>query len=379
MIFAGQAALAATLLSVAALVPQPSLAADPQAVADALVAALEAGTDGAVTYDAASAEGDGVAITGLTFSGPDGEGRMAFSRTLVVAPEERPEGGFVAEEIEMAEGTLSGETSGSIESATAYTVTVLSPEEIAAQELTQGILYESVEISGITFNLEDRQGEVSIGYVEINIDDVVDNVPQASSGMAEAITVPATAFGDGPMTPQALGYETLELEVSWEGGRDPQTNELTIEDVTLTLVEGGSLTLSGRIGNVPFGGMEEHMASADAAGEVTVHNIRLHYQDESLARRLLDAFARPQGMTGEQYAQQLAAALPFLLAAINNPGFQQQVATAVGAFLRDPQSLTIAVAPEQPITGEEIMQILNTAPQTLPDRLNASVTANGAQ
>jgi len=379
MTFQARAALAATLIAVAALSPRASLAADPQAVADALVAAVEAGTDSTVTFGEASAEGDDVVITDLAVSGPDGEGRRVFSRTVITAPEERSEGGFESEQMEMTEGTLSGEGSGSIESATAYAVTVLSTEEIAAQKLTQGILYETVEINDVAFKLEDQPGEVAIAYVEINAEDVVDNVPQASSGMAEGITVPASVFGEGPMTPQALGYEALELEVTWEGARDPATNELTIDEVTLTLVDGGSLTLSGQIGNVPFASMDDPAASATAARDITLHNVRLHYEDESLTPRLLDAFAASQGVTGEQYAQQLAGALPFLLAAINNPAFQQEVASAVGAFLQDPQSLTIEVAPGEPITGAEIMQIVGSAPQTLPDRLNARVIANGAQ
>ncbi|HEX2255232.1 MAG TPA: hypothetical protein VHG92_00790 [Afifellaceae bacterium] len=379
MSFHVRAALAATVVSIATLPPQPSLAADAQAVADALVAALEAASDGTVTLGEARAEGDDVLITDLAFARPDEDGRMVFSRTLIVAPEERSEGGFEAEQIAMSGGTFSGDGSGSIESATIYAATILSADEIAEQELNQGILYETVEISNVTFQLEDQPGEVAIAYIEVNADDIVDNVPQASSGMAEGITVPTSAFGEGPMTPQALGYETLEFEVSWEGGRDPATNELTIEDVTVTMLEGGSLTLSAKIGNVPFASMEDPTGSAAAAGQITVYNVRLHYEDGSLATRLLDAFAKPQGMTGAQYGQQLAAALPFLLAAINNPGFQQQVTNAVGSFLQDPQSLTIEVAPEQPITGAEIMEIVNTAPNTLPDRLNASVSANGAQ
>jgi hypothetical protein len=377
MTFAGRAAFAATFFAAAALSPQSSLAADPQEVAEALAAALQAGTDNSVTFGEARADGADVVITDLTGRGAEDETGIVFSRTVVVAPQERSEGGFEAQQIEMTGGTLTGEASGTVENATTYGATILSAEEIAAQELTQGVLYERVEVTGVTFDLEDQPGEIAIARVEINADNVVDNVPQASSGMAEGIVVPATAFGEGPMTPQALGYARLEFELSWEGARDPDTNELTVDEFTLAMLEGGRLTLSGRVGNVPFGQLDNPMASPGAAGEITLHHVRLRYEDESLTPRILDAVARPQGMTGQQYAQQLSAALPFLLAVINNPGFQQQVAGAVGAFLQDPQSLTIEIAPEEPVSGEEIMGIVNTAPQTLPDRLNATITANG--
>ena len=45
-------------------------------------------------------------------------------------------------------------------------------------------------------------------------------------------------------------------------------------------------------------------------------------------------------------------------------------------LLHDPQSITIAVNPDQPKKFEEIMGIANQAPQTLPDVLSVDVTAN---
>jgi hypothetical protein len=378
MTFPARAAVAANLVLAAALLPQTSLAAEPQAIADSLVAALEAGTKGQVSFGEASAEGDDVVISGLAFSDEDGETTVTFDRTVVVAPEERSEGGFEAEEIELTAGTISGQSTGSVESATITDVTVLSPEETAARQLSQGIVYSTAEAAGIRLTPPEQTGEIGIETIFIEVGDIVDDVPQASSGYVEGISVPGAMFGEGPMTPQALGYDDLQFEIRWEGGRDPATDELTVEDFTLTMLDGGSLTLTGKVGNLPFARIEDPTASADAASQVTIHNVTLEYVDESLTRRILDTMAQAQGMTGEQYGQQLAAALPFMLAAINNPAFQQQLAGALGAFLQDPQSLTIEIAPESPVTGAEIMQIVSTAPQTLPDRLNANVSANGA-
>ena len=105
----------------------------------------------------------------------------------------------------------------------------------------------------------------------------------------------------------------------------------------------------------------------------------MRYQDQSLAGRILDMLAKQQGISRADYAKQISGALPFLLAALNNPAFQNQVADAVGTFLQDPKSLTVKLAPKTPVTGAEIMSIAGSSPQTLPDRLNASVTANTAE
>ena len=64
---------------------------------------------------------------------------------------------------------------------------------------------------------------------------------------------------------------------------------------------------------------------------------------------------------------------------LNNPDFQNQVAGAVSTFLQDPKSLSVTIAPDAPISAAEIVGIASTAPQSLPERLKASVTTNTAQ
>ena len=110
--------------------------------------------------------------------------------------------------------------------------------------------------------------------------------------------------------------------------------------------------------------------------QLSVQALTIRYRDDSLAGKILDAAAAQQGATREQYVQQLAGALPFFLAMVQNPAFQNKVATAVGQFLTDPKSLTISVQPERPISGAELFGLVQTAPQTLPDVLGASIEAN---
>ncbi|HEX2255591.1 MAG TPA: hypothetical protein VHG92_02620, partial [Afifellaceae bacterium] len=222
-------------------------------------------------------------------------------------------------------------------------------------------------------------GEVSVGRIYMETGDVVDNVPQSSKGSVENITVPAEVFADSQFTPQTIGYENLVLGLTWDGSRDAAAKTLDLRDVTLSIRDGGQLKISGRFGNLPEPtALNDADASAKAAA-AEIHTLTVRYEDESLAGRILDMMAEQQGISREEYASQIAGALPFLLAALNNPEFQNEVAGAVGTFLQDPKSLTITLEPEAPVTGGEIMGLIGTAPQTLPDKLNVSVTANGAE
>ena len=116
-----------------------------------------------------------------------------------------------------------------------------------------------------------------------------------------------------------------------------------------------------------------------AAGNVTktkVHELTIRYDDHSLAGRVLDFLAKQQGLARADYAKQISDALPFLLIALNNPGFQEQVATAVSSFLQDPKSLTIEIAPDAPVSGDDLVALAQTDPGKIPDTLHASVSAN---
>jgi len=108
---------------------------------------------------------------------------------------------------------------------------------------------------------------------------------------------------------------------------------------------------------------------------VVLNSISLKYVDDSLAVRVLDMMAKQQGMEREQFAQQMSMALPFMLNAINNQEFQNQVATAAGSFLNNPGTIEVKVKPAKPMSAAEIMGIAQSAPHTLPDELNVTVEA----
>ena len=357
----------------------PAHAQDAQAVATALGTALAGGDAARASFSAAREEGGNVVIDGLSIRQAEGGDTMAFATTTVRDPAEAEGGNITASAIEMTGGTLQGETTGTIETVTISNPTILPAAAIAAAGQTQGLTFDAAEAANISLKPKDQPEPMAIERVRIETSNVVDSVPQASRGSAEGIVVPASYFAGGAMGPQTLGYDNLTFDVTWDGARDPQTGTLSVSDFKLAMRDGGTLSLTGELGNVPVGQGADPQANAAAMSDMTVRNLTLRYEDQSLATRILDTMAKQQGISREQYAQQLGTALPFMLSAINNPTFQEQVASAVGAFLNDPKSLTIRVAPANPVSGAQMMQIMQTAPQTLPETLNVTVEANSAQ
>lgn len=353
-------------------------AIDPDAAANALAAGLSGGKGG-VRFDRVVQEGGDLVIEGLAFAQPDGAGAVRFARTVVAGPQDGGGGRFTAPSVVMSEGTLSGEASGTVATATLRNVAFGAADQGGAEASASSLVYESAEAVDIRVRPQEAPADIVIRRVTVEARNVVDGVPQQSIGKAEAIVLPPELFRDAGVTPQMLGYDDVTLDVTWDAGRDPQSEIVTVSDFSIAMVDGGRLTFTGEVGNVPAPAALAAADPATVAGGLMVRALMLRYEDRSLVGRILDAQAQRQGVTRQQYVQQLGAALPFLLNALGNPQFQDQIATALGSFLSDPESLTIRAEPEQPISGAQLLATAGTTPQKLPDQLKVTVTANTPQ
>jgi hypothetical protein len=384
--------LLAFLLSGAALFATalPAAAIQPNAAADALGRALTSNTHNEAKYAAATQDGSNIVIKDLTIThapkdagGQDdspepSDRQITFAETVIESPSEGGGGIFQAPKITFSHGTIGGKAEGAIGSASLSEVTVFDPSTVKGSEPAKGLLFHTAEAKDLSFAKDAATPAVTVGRIYMETGHVVNDVPQDNKGSVEDIAIPPEMFADSGFKPESIGYDKLTLGLTWDGSRDPGAKTLTVRNFTLSLNDGGAFSINGQFGNLPAPAEMNDPGAASKASQMQIHDMTLRYQDQSLAGRILDMLAKQQGISRADYAKQISGALPFLLAALNNPAFQNQVAGAVGTFLQDPKSLTVKLAPKSPITGAEIMKIAGSSPQTLPDRLNASVTANTA-
>lgn len=367
---------AALLAGAALLLAGPAMSMEPKAAADALAAALAKGSDSKVTYEAAAADGADVLIEGLTVARGADTPTVTFAETRIEAPAEGGNGVFESPRMTFADGALSGKATGSIAAATLTGVTVFDPASLPGDGFGESILFETAEATDLKAAREGRQTEVTIARVFMEMGNVVDNIAQDSRGIVEGTVLSPELFAGSVMKPATLGYENIAFDLRWDGTRDIGAGTMTLRDLSMSIMDGGEISMTAMVGNLPDPRVLNDPNATDAASKTEIHNLSFRYRDNSLAGRVLDYLAGQQGISRQEYAQQMSAALPFLLAMLNNPAFQTEIATALGTFLQDPQSLAVTIAPDEPVSGEEILDIAGSAPQTLPDRLKASITAN---
>jgi hypothetical protein len=355
----------------------PAAAIEPDAAAKALAAALVKGSHVEATYDSAELDGSNVDIKGFKVTRTSEQDAVTFDDVVIENPTDSSTGIFESPKITFTGGTLSGESNGTLGDATVTEVTVLDATKDTGAGVGGSILFHTAEANDLKVTRKDQPGEVTIDRFYVETGNVVDNVAQDSKGSVEGITIPSTLFPAGSsFKPDAIGYDKLILDVSWDGTRDMAARTMTIRDFTLSIEDGGDLSIEGLIGEIPDAHTLNDPGAASGVTKTQVHNLTIRYDDKSLAGRVLDFLAKQQNLSRADYAKQISAALPFLLAALNNQPFQEQVATALGGFLQDPKSLTIEIAPEAPVSGDDLITLAKTQPGAIPEKLNASVTAN---
>lgn len=356
----------------------PAAAIEPDAAAKALAAALIKGSNVEATYDSAEMDGENIVISGFTVARKSENETVTFEEVTITSPTEGDKGVFQSPEIDFTGGTIAGETNGSIGDAAITGVTVLDAAQTSGG-IAETLLFETAEANNLQITPKDQPGIVTIARLYVETSNLVDGVPQDSKGSVEGITIPPEVFPETGFKPDTFGYEKLVLDVSWDGSRDLAAKTATINDFTLSIQDGGDLSISGVVGDLPDPRTLNDPSAAGNVSKTKVHELTIRYDDNSLAGRVLDFLAQQQGLARADYAKQISDALPFLLIAINNPAFQEQVATAISSFLQDPKSLTIEIAPDAPVSGDDLMALAKTDPGKIPDTLNASVTANSAE
>jgi hypothetical protein len=108
---------------------------------------------------------------------------------------------------------------------------------------------------------------------------------------------------------------------------------------------------------------------------LSIGGASLRYDDASLAPKLLEFFAKAQGLEKAQLVEGLKAMVPAMIAGMGIPELGELVTPAVNAFLDDPKSLEVDVAPASP-TSLLVVVAAAQNPASLITTLGVSVTAN---
>jgi hypothetical protein len=217
-------------------------------------------------------------------------------------------------------------------------------------------------------------------------------LPKAAKAKLSAVVIPRSILHITPDSSQifdALGYSELVIDGEGEANHDEETGRYWGQG-HFSVKDAGTLSLSDAIGGLtadrlkaimtPFAmtqsGEPDQAQVLAALGPVSVETFTLRFDDASLTKRVLPLAAKMQGTDEATLIGNITAMLQLGLGALGNQAFTGEVVSSVGAFLKNPKSLTIALRPPQPVTLQQLMTLDPSKPGAVIDLLGVHVTAN---
>ena len=391
-----------------ALIGQAS-ALEAQAFVDRFVAVY-----GSLGYDiefgAATLNGDTITVDGATVSlkGPDGPTEpTTFDTELTFSGvSELPDGGFRADSLTIPDidtefaaepkGHISltdieardlylpgGETVPAI--ATLQLIGAISTGPLSLQrDGVEVISYDSFEAAS-TFNpaqgpdLVDLSSSMSISGIVADLSSVSEEDPDSGAVI------------------EALGLTNVSGDISQEMTWSMADGHMNITEFLFDFADQGALNLTADVtGLTPevleqFNAMQTNMAASGEMTEekaqaqmmqsmaimqgVSIVGASVRYDDASLAGRLLDFFAAQSGADRAAFVESLKTMLPVMIDQTGIPALKDVVVPPVSAFLDNPESLEIKIAPPTP-TSALVLMAAAANPAGLISALGLTVLAN---
>lgn len=372
-----RAALAGVVV-VAWLGAGPAFAADAKQIADSLVAAVTAKGKSQATFENASATGDDVTITGYKMTSEDGT-TVTVPTILISSAKPRDKGGFTAARVTFDNGTaLSDGTTVTWKTGSVTDATVPSPEEIKSDAHNISP-FSRIDVASLNVSGGDLAAPIDIASVGLTIQVTTDGTPKDFTMNVNSINVPAALYAEEPQAKamiDALGYDGFVVNVNLAGGYETATDTVTLRGFTIDTVDAGKLSVEGKFTGVPLSKLANESTANDVAATGKLDTLTIRFDNAGIVERALDMQAKMMGGSREDVVNQIAPALPFMLTAIGNQGFQDKLAAAAQTFLKDPKSIAITAKPAEAVPFSKIMTTAQEAPQTLPDVLVVDVVAN---
>ena len=358
------------------LLGSPAVAADPIAIADEIVAAVAGGTRIA-TYEIATEANDVVTITGFAIADEPNGAFGEIAEIIVVNPVIREQGGFVAQSMLLIDGNITDEANVLRWDVVELVDFVVPPVADLAAEGGPEIPLTALDIRHVVFD-PPQANDVVIEGVTLQLGDVIEGVPYSVAISLTGIEVPMDIAdnSDAFSILQSMGFASLVMDFNIAGTFDSESDTLFAESIGINIREFGFLDISGVFSGLPLGLLQEPGGVEELLASAMVESVRIRFENNGA----MDAFMRVQaeltGVLPQEVAFGLAAAFQIFLRTLENPTLEQQVGAAVGAFLRDPQTITLIAEPDEPVPLLEIVGLIVSAPTILPIVLDLVVTAN---
>lgn len=354
-------------------------------------------TGGKIVYSKVEVNGDTVILHDATLDFP-GEPKMPATDLTFTGVEEGDAGGYTAETMTMPD--IDYRKDGNTVSVKAIEIGGIEiPGKTPTTDAPATILYQTASTGPI--DVANKDGDIfSASGVVSKLDETDGGAGYTTTFDMNGLTLHLDRMKEAKAREaiKAMGYETVTGKLSMAGSWESAKGHVDLSQFDLVLDDVGKLGLTLDLTGYTQAFMKslsELQAKAAAnpgdkqaqqalgigmlglMQQLSFGGATVRFDDDSVTGKVLAYLGEQQGgVSADQMAAAAKAMLPLGLAKLKNPEFQQEISDAVGKFLDDPKNLTVAAKPDKPVPFPMIFGAAMAAPQTLPQVLSVTVTAN---
>lgn len=341
--------------------------------------------------------GTTVTLSGVTFHATAAKEQSIPVGNVTLEGVEEDNGGYNIEKMSF-ENINYADKDVSIDVSDIYMTGVVVPADATTGALDSMLFYDEAHSGPVSIKVDGKESfsleETSSTMTRSEDDSTIGFDLNASGFKADlsGVTDPKAKEAIDKLKVQQLSGE-LTMSGSWEIA--PGT--ISIDEYALDLTDLGRLNMSFGFSGYTLGFIKsmQDAVKAQAANpnkeqadqafglamlglmqQLSFINAEISFDDASITKRAIDYAAGEQGMTSEQLSQTIKGMVPLMMAQLNIPELQNAVSAAVNTYIDDPKNFTISAAPEKPVPFPMIMGAAMGAPNTLPQVLGVTVTAN---
>ncbi|MEM9223902.1 MAG: hypothetical protein AAGB11_16095 [Pseudomonadota bacterium] len=181
---------------------------------------------------------------------------------------------------------------------------------------------------------------------------------------------------------QGLGIQTLVMDLSADATWREAAGEGVLERGRISVDGIGALELSGSVLGLTRTLLERYRATANnltatlnALGGVSIAAVTMTFEDQGLTDKLLARGAASARLTRAAYTDVVVETLAAALANLADEAFAERVITATRKFLGAPGRMTLASSPPKPVTALQVMTTAIVNPNLLPELLSIEIDA----
>ncbi len=216
-----------------------------------------------------------------------------------------------------------------------------------------------------------------LSHFELTNEDFVDGAPTQVHAAFDHFSFDLAGFAEGNFAPvTALGYDKLDLSSALQARLDTDAHQFTLNALSLSGVDMGTVQLSGRFDQVTNGLFSSDQPQLEAAlVRVLLHHVEIKIENTGLFDRLITATAKRDGVSEADVRKKFTDAAKSLVPTLLNHGKgSDQLAAALAKFIAEPKTLRLSVTAPDGISALDAFLIKD--PAELLDRLDIEAVAD---